>query len=192
MSESQIQIPFIAYPQVSLLFSEMERCRRLTQASSEPQCMSIEGCSGAGKSQIAKHYLAKNPEYETETRRRIPVLLCDLPSSPTPKALLEMMLYQIGDPGASKGTAPTLLHRMVGYIRHFGIEQILIDEFSNIYSEQKHMLMYDATETLKMLIKEANVSIVVLGVDEKVSKVLSQNRQLSRLFAYRGKITPFV
>jgi hypothetical protein len=188
---SKSGFPFIPYPQVNEMIKEMDRCREQSKITREPQCMTIEGCAGAGKSEIAKMYCDMHPVYETETGIKMPVFYFELPAPATPKAMLEALLRQLGDPGASKGTAPTLMSRAVGLILSCGIEHILIDEFSNLYHKEKHMIMSDASDCLKMIIKQTNVPVVVIGVDDKVSMILSENRQFSRLFAFRGKIKPF-
>ena len=183
---------FIRYPRFNQLHKEIKRCQELSRVSLEPQCMSLEGDSGAGKSTLVKDYYKMFPRKETEDGIEIPVFYAEIPSPATVKGTASSLLEQLGDPGSSKGTLWSMNSRLVGLIKSCKVELVILDEFSNLIDIETNHIMATVSDWLKMLIKQTNVPFLVVGIDGKVSRILKANNQLSRLFACREKLNPFV
>ncbi len=183
---------FIRYPRFKELHKEIQRCQELSKTSLEPQCMSLEGESGAGKSTLVKDYTGMFPRYESEKGLTIPVFYAEIPSPATVKSTASALLEQLGDPGANKGTLWSMNSRLVGLLKACKVELVILDEFSNLIDTDTNHVLTTVSDWLKMLIKQTGVPFLVVGIDGKVSRILKANNQLSRLFACREKIEPFV
>jgi hypothetical protein len=156
---------FVRYPRFKELHKEIMRCQEISKKSLEPQCMALEGKSGAGKSILTKDYASMFPRIETENGIVVPVFYAEIPSPATVKGTAASLLEQLGDPGSAKGTLWAMNSKLIGLIKSCGV--------------------------LKMLIKQTGVPFVVVGIEGKVSRILKANAQLSRLFACREKLEPF-
>src|SRR5688572_28684764 len=79
--------PLIRYPRFKQLLEEILNCHSLTIIAGEPNCMSLEGQPGVGKSTLLKDILAMFPPVETETGTEIPIFYVETPSPVTVKGL---------------------------------------------------------------------------------------------------------
>jgi hypothetical protein len=183
---------FIRYPRFKELHAEIRRCQELSKCSSEPQCMSLEGSSGAGKTTLLRDYADLFPTYEGEEGQVIPVFYAEIPSPATVKSVVASLLEQLGDPGANKGTTWAMTSRLIGLIRDCGVELVILDEFSNLIDTDTNHILNTVSDWLKMVIKKSNVPFLVVGITGKVERILNANAQLSRLFAYRETLQPFL
>lgn len=182
---------YVRYPRFKELHKEIQRCQELSKVSLEPQCMSLEGESGTGKSTLVKDYANMFPRYETESGIAIPVFYAEIPSPATVKGTASGLLEQLGDPGANKGTLWSMNSRLVGLFNSCCVELVILDEFSNLIDTETNHIMNTVSDWLKMLIKQSGVPFLVVGITGKVSRILQANNQLSRLFACREKLEPF-
>jgi hypothetical protein len=182
---------FIRYPRLKELHQEIQRCQELSKVSSEPQCMSLEGSSGAGKTTLVRDYAAMFPRYQEEGGIAIPVFYAEIPSPATVKGTASSLLEQLGDPGAHKGTLWSMNSRLVGLIKDCGVELVILDEFSNLIDTETNHILNTVSDWLKMLIKQTGVPFMVVGIEGKVEQILNANAQLSRLFAFRETLEPF-
>jgi len=181
----------IRYPRFIQLNSEIHRCKELSKISSEPQCMSLEGEPGAGKTTLIRDYAAAYPRKIMKDGIEIPVFYSDIPSPATVKATAITLLKKLGDPAAEKGTLPVMNDRLVGFIKDCKVEIVILDEFSNLIDTETDHVLNQVSNWLKMLIKDTCVPFLVVGISGKVDRILNANAQLSRLFAYREILKPF-
>ena len=93
----------IRYPRFRELHEDIEECQELSKVADEPQCMSLEGPTGAGKTTLIKDYARQFPRDETGPATRIPVFYLETPSPVTVKGLAQKLLEELGDPAAHKG-----------------------------------------------------------------------------------------
>ncbi|GAP21232.1 TniB family NTP-binding protein [Leptolinea tardivitalis] len=182
---------FIRYPQFNAIQNQITRCRELSKSSLEPQCMSLEGETGCGKSILLKDYASRYPRQETEHGTIIPVFYAEFPSPTTVKSTVAALLEQLGDPGAGKGTVWALNSRLVRLIKNRGVELVLMDEGSNIIESGTNHITYSISDWLKMFIKQTNIPVLIAGMENSVSRIINANPQLSRLFACRASLKPF-
>lgn len=97
---------FIRYPRFKELHQYIRQCQELSRMAGEPQCMSLEGVTGAGKSTLVQDYARAFPRALTTGGMQIPVLCMETPSPVTVKGMAAAMLAQLGDPAAYRGTLP--------------------------------------------------------------------------------------
>lgn len=184
-------LSYIRYPQFNAIQNYMDRCKELSKKSLEPQCMSLEGETGCGKSILLKDYANRFPRYEDEHGTIIPVFYAEIPSPTTVKSTVAALLEQLGDPGAGKGTEWKMNSRLVNLIRRLHVEIILLDEGSNIIESRTNHITYALSDWLKMFIKQTNKPVLMAGMKGSVSRIINANHQLSRLFACRATLEPF-
>lgn len=181
----------IRYPRLNYLHKQIQCCMELSKRTAEPQCMSIEGPTGAGKSTLARDYVKKFPRRKTPSGIEVPVFYAEIPAPATVKYVASELLRTLGDPGHARGTLWSMNSRLIGLIQAAKVELVILDEFSNLVNTETNRILNNVSEWLKMLIKQTGVPFVVLGIEGRVENVLNANEQLSRLFAYRETLTPF-
>jgi len=181
----------ILYPRLIELHKKIRRCMELSKKCAEPQCMSLEGPTGAGKSTLVRDYVNLFPRRLTPNGVEIPVFYTELPSPATVKYVASELLRELGDPFHARGTLWSMNSRLIGLIQDSKVELVILDEFSNLIHSEKNYILNSVSDWLKMLIKKTGVPFVVVGIEGKVENVLNANQQLSRLFAYRETLSPF-
>jgi len=188
----QAHTALIRYPRFKELHQEIRRCQSLSKIAGEPQCMSLEGITGAGKSTLVKDYAAAFPRRNTQDGTTIPVFYAEIPSPATVKGTAAALLEQLGDPLAGRGTLWSMNSRLINLIRACEVELVILDEFSNLIDTETNHILATVSDWLKMLIKQTDVPFLVIGLDGKVDRILQANPQLSRLFAFRETLYPFI
>lgn len=188
----QAHTALIRYPRFRELHQEIRRCQSLSKIAGEPQCMSLEGVTGAGKSTLVKDYVAAFPRRNTQDGTTIPVFYAEIPSPATVKGTAAALLEQLGDPLAGRGTLWSMNSRLINLIRACEVELVILDEFSNLIDTDTNHILATVSDWLKMLIKQTDVPFLVIGLDGKVDRILQANPQLSRLFAFRETLRPFI
>lgn len=78
--------------------SRIETHLLAAQSYQEPTCLAVVGESRTGKSRLLENITKQYPKQRTDEGSIIPVLSIRTPSKPTVKALVEVMLKEIGDP----------------------------------------------------------------------------------------------
>lgn len=181
----------IRYPRFRELHEDIKECQELSRTFGEPQCMSLEGPTGAGKTTLIKDYSRQFPRYETPEGMQIPVFYFQLPGVVTVKGLASKMLEALGDPAAHKGNQTSMDSRLIHFIKHCGVELVILDDFQHLIDSETDRILSKASNWLKALIKETNVPFLVIGIEGKVEMILKSNGQLSRLFAVREELKKF-
>lgn len=181
----------IRYPRFVQLHDTIRRCQRLSKKSNEPQCISLEGRPGAGKTTLVKAYASAFPRVETEEGTDIPVFYMLTPSPVTVKGMAETMLERLGDPAAHRGSQPSLNSRLSKLIVDCKVELVILDDFHHLIDTKTNRILRTVSDWLKVLIKETQVPFLVVGIEDQVQQILKENEQLSRLFAERETLAPF-
>lgn len=183
----------ISYPQFKSLHRDIKQCQQLSKIAGEPQCMSLEGVPGAGKSTLAKVYARAFPRVDTVDRTLVPVFYVQTPSPVTIKGMAVRMLEKLGDPGFKRvsSRADVLDTRLVNLIIASKVELVILDDFHHLIDKKTHRVLEAVSDWLKVLIKEAEVPFLVVGIEGQVKEILKANAQLSRLFAIRETLRPF-
>lgn len=182
----------IHYPRFKELHDEIRLCQHLSKIAGEPQCMSLEGRTGAGKSTLVKTYARHFPAIETNTGRQTPVLYLEVPSPVGIRDLAAVALKRLGDPAYERGTRAALTMRLIALILDCGVELVILDDFHHLIDKETNHILAQVSDWLKYLIKETGVPFLVVGIEGHVEVILQANPQLSRLFAAREALQPFV
>ena len=181
----------IRYPRFKELHEAIQMCQRLSQGAGEPQCMSLEGRTGAGKSTLVRTYAESFARVETQDGTRVPVLYMEVPSPVGIRDFASAALKQMGDPAYERGTRASMTMRLIGLIKACGVDLVILDDFHHLIDSETNHILAQVSEWLKYLIKETGVPVLVVGIEGKVELILQANPQLSRLFAARETLQPF-
>lgn len=188
---AEVEDTLIRYPRFKELHEDIKECQELSKVAGEPHCMALEGPTGAGKTTLIVDYAKQFPRYKTPGGVRIPVFYLEVPSPVTVKGLAEKMLEALGDPAAHKGTQTTMDLRLVTFIKECKVELVILDDFQHLIDSEKQKILAKVSNWLKVLIKEAGVPFLVVGIEGGVEIILKANLQISRLFAVREKLEKF-
>jgi hypothetical protein len=190
-SLAQANTALIRYPRFKALHQDIRECQELSRLANEPQCMSLEGMTGAGKSTLVQDYAALFPRIEQTDGTRIPIFYAETPSPVTVKGMAAALLARLGDPAASRGTLWAMNFRLIHLMIACQVELVILDDFHHLIDMDTHRILEQVSDWLKVLIKETGIPFLVVGIEGKVEPILEANAQLSRLFAVRQTLQPF-
>jgi hypothetical protein len=181
----------IRYPRFKELHQHIRQCQHMSQTAGEPQCMSLEGVTGAGKSTLVQDYARAFPRFLTDEGVQIPVFYMETPSPVTVKGMAAAMLEQLGDPAAHRGTQWSMNSRLIRLMVACRVEIAVLDDFHHLIDCETNRVLEKVSDWLKVLIKETGLPFLVVGIEGTVERILDVNPQLSRLFATREALEPF-
>jgi len=181
----------IRYPRFKELHHHIRYCQQMSKIAGEPQCMTLEGVTGAGKSTLVQDYARAFPRLLTDEGVRIPVFYMETPSPVTVKGMAAAMLESLGDPAAPRGTQWSMNSRLVKLLVACKVEIAILDDFHHLIDCETNRVLVKVSDWLKVLIKETGLPFLVVGIEDTVEKILNLNPQLSRLFAARETLEPF-
>lgn len=181
----------IEYPRFKELHREILRCQQISKLLDEPQCMSLEGVTGAGKTTLVRTYADSFERVMTDDGVRIPIFYVEVPSPVTIRDLAQEALRCLGDPASDKGTRATLTVRLAGLIKDCDVELVILDDFQHLIDSKTNDILAQVSDWLKLLIKKTGVPFLVVGIEDRVEIILQANSQLSRLFAAGEKLDSF-
>ncbi len=188
---AQANTALIRYPRFKALHSDIRECQEMSRLANEPQCMALEGVTGAGKSTLVQDYAALFPRIEQTDGTRIPIFYAETPSPVTVKGMAATLLARLGDPGASHGTLWAMNFRLIRLMIDCQVELVILDDFHHLIDKETNRILEQVSDWLKVLIKETGIPFLVVGIEGKVERILETNAQLSRLFAVRQTLQPF-
>ncbi len=188
---TQANTGLIRYPRFTALHNDIRECQELSRLANEPQCMSLEGVTGAGKSALVQDYVALFPRVEAAHGTRIPIFYAGTPSPVTVKGMAATLLARLGDPGAYHGTLWALNFRLIRLMLDCQVELVILDDFHHLIDKKTNRILGQVSDWLKVLIKETGIPFLVVGIAGKVVHILETNAQLSRLFGVRQTLEPF-
>lgn len=181
----------IRHPRFKELHHHIRQCQQMSKTAGEPQCMSLEGVTGAGKSTLVQDYVRAFPRFLTDDGVQIPVFYMETPSPVTVKGMAAAMLEQLGDPAAHRGTQWSMNSRLIRLMIACKVEIAILDDFHHLIDCETNRVLAKVSDWLKVLIKETGLPFLVVGIDDTVEQILDANSQLSRLFAAREALEPF-
>jgi hypothetical protein len=187
----QANTALIRYPRFKALHTDICECQEMSKLANEPQCMSLEGVTGAGKSTLVRDYASLFPRMEESTGTRIPIFYTETPSPVTVKGMAATMLAHLGDPAAHRGALWSMNFRLIRFMIDCQVELVILDDFHHLIDKETDRILEQVSDWLKVLIKETGVPFLVVGIEGKVERILETNAQLSRLFAVRQTLEPF-
>ncbi len=182
----------VRYPRFKQLHQDIRECLEMSRISDEPQCMALEGITGAGKTTLVRDYVASFPRIEEEEGTRIPIFYVETPSPVTVKGMAATMLAHLGDPASHRGTLWSMNFRLIRLMIACQVELTVLDDYHHLIDKETNRILEQVSDWLKVLIKETGVTFLVVGISGKVERILQSNSQLSRLFAVREILEPFL
>lgn len=183
----------VRYGRFDALQAQIARCQRLSKLGDEPECMALEGATGAGKSTLATRYARDYPRRDTAEGTVVPVFSVQTPSPATVKSMASAMLKGLGDPAWNRGTTSALNARLIELMAVCGVELVILDDFHHLIDTDTDRILRQVSEWLKTLLKETRVPFFVIGMPGKVKRILDADPagQLSRLFKVRETLAAF-
>ncbi len=161
---------------------EIKRCHLIQKTAAEPQCLLLVGPTGAGKTTLITSYTAQFPPTITKTGLICPVLQATIPTPASEKNLAMALLFALGDPLAGRGTTGIMTQRLVKLLRDCQVELLILDELQHFVDRDSQKILQNASNWLKMVIKETNISCILVGLEGEAEQVVNINPQLARLF----------
>lgn len=190
--EPLFKLPYLVeHRDFNYLYKCMMACIELTELTGEPNCMSLEGMSGVGKSTLVKAVANDFQTRNGDSPRSSSVLYVITPAPATIKGLQATILEELGDPEYSKGSTADMNARVLSYLKNRRVKLMILDEIQHL-KEIRRANDDHVSDWLKVLIKKSEIPFVVVGLDGTIEGLLQNSTQLSRLFARREKLERFL
>ncbi len=180
----------VVHPRMDQILKKVDRCRRMTAISEEPECLFVKGLAGVGKTTLMKMYFRQHPRKVLPEGSIVPVFYANVPAPATIKGLAIALLHKLGDPLASKGTTDTITSRLRDRLCDTRTELIMLDEFQHFMNPDTGHINMTVGEWLKNFIGETKRAVVLIGLP-KSEGILNADEALERRFASREELSPF-
>ena len=154
---TQVSAALIRYPRFKALHTDIHECQELSRLTHEPQCMSLEGVTGAGKSTLVRDYVALFPRRNESDGTRIPIFYAETPSPVTVKGMAASMLAHLGDPAACHGALWAMNYRLIRLMLDCQVELVILDDFHHLIDKETNRVLEQVSDWLKVLIKETGI-----------------------------------
>jgi energy-coupling factor transporter ATP-binding protein EcfA2 len=181
----------VEYPRSNQILNQISLYHELNLTAKEPKCFCLVGPYGAGKTTLIQVYASRYPVIVNSSPRLQRVVRVVIPGKATVKNMYTNFLSVLGDPLASKGTIGNMEYRLRRLVVDCGVELVFFDEIQHFVDRDRHVILMDATDSLKTFIKEANIGCAFVGVDGDVQRVLAANPQFASLFCAILRLDPF-
>jgi hypothetical protein len=181
---------YIVYPRLQSIVDRISELHEFSKISGESTGFFVTGPPGVGKTTLLRHYLGLHPRSRNEDGIRVSVLTCTTPRPATSKSLAAMLLHNLGDPAASKGTTISQTIRLYKLIEKCQVEFLILDEFQHFIDMESQRILLNVSDWLKNLLEETHLPMLLMGLPHS-DEVLAANPQLERRFSSRQKLEPF-
>ncbi|HLO65329.1 MAG TPA: TniB family NTP-binding protein [Azonexus sp.] len=171
----------IPHTQFERAITRIEQCLQAMQRCVDPIGLAIVGESRTGKSRALEHFETRHPPIRTADGRKVPFLRVKVPSKPTVKGLVELLLYHLGDPNFDKGTEIAKTLRLMILLERAETVILALDEFQHFYDKTTRKVQHYVADWLKVLVDDAKLGLIVTGLPSCLS-VIEQNEQLDGRF----------
>lgn len=171
-------IPHTAFSQA---LTRIEQCFRAMQRCADPVGLAIVGESRTGKTRALEQFGRQHRPTRTKTGRKVPFLRVKVPSKPTVKGLVTLLLYALGDPASGSGTEIAKTLRLLTLLKQAKTTILALDEFQHFYDKATHTVQHHVADWLKVLVDEAQIGLIVSGLPTCMA-VIEQNEQLAGRF----------
>jgi hypothetical protein len=171
---------WIGYPRAQAAVARLESL--LAQPTVlRPPNMLIVGPSNNGKSMIAERFRRAHPPRESGNGRHqnIPVVVMQMPATPSIRQFYSALLSALGSPLTSYGTTDIREQLALRIMRLVGVRLLMIDELHNLLSgkagQQREFL-----NLLRFLGNELRVPLACLGTKEAYLAIRSDDQLENR------------
>lgn len=183
---------YVGHPHARKLLEQIDYCRTHSKMAAEPDGMLITGAQGMGKTTLWRRYASRFPRTRTDGGVIVPVLPVGIQAPATPKSLVTVLLSALGDPASERGSLAAQTLRLYRYLEKCQTELLILDEFQHFIDRDSSKILKTISDWLKMLMNEAKLPIVLIGMPVSVRVLDAQgNEQLKRRFSMRESLKPF-
>jgi hypothetical protein len=148
----------------------------------EPTCIAVVGESRTGKSRLLECITKEYPKQRTNEGLVIPVLSIKTPAKPSVKALVEILLQEIGDPlWYKRGSENEKTEQLYKLLKQTKTHTLIIDEFQHFYDKVSHKVQHYLSDWLKIFVDRSGLMLIVAGLPDCMA-VINQNQQLRGRF----------
>ena len=123
----QANTALIRYPRFKAVHNDIRECQEMSRLANEPQCMSLEGVTGAGKSTLVMDYMALFPRIEQSDSTHIPIFYAETPPPVTVKGMAATLLARLGDPATHHSTLWAMNFRLIHLMMACQVELVILD-----------------------------------------------------------------
>jgi GTPase SAR1 family protein len=189
---------YVKYDRADKLFNMIDSCRIHSKKAKDPDCLLITGASGAGKTRLCERYVKDFPRRRVEKQTEdgikrvtiVPVLFVTCPTKATEKSLAEILLRELGDSEAHKGTLTTQTLRFCSLAKECEVELIIIDEFQHLWDRDGEVIRRNVANYVKEIIIRTGKPMILVGMPSS-KEILDDNPQLNRRFK-RASLDPLM
>lgn len=170
----------------------LEKCyKRKVQGYKEHIGVSILGEAGLGKTTLVKKFRSRHISEYTDTQTYKPIVLVTVPPKPTGTSLCTAILDGLGDGLKSLRESERIKRsRVVHLLKACETKVMVLDEVQHFTNKWNSKVSFEAADSLKIIIDETNIMIVVVGLNYGNS-LLIQNEQLKRRFTHNISLSRF-
>ena len=138
--------------------------------------------SQSGKSKILNAYRRRHNTEDALERGKLPILMVTLKANQTTKGLAQNILVRLEEELGiatlwQRGNENQLLQRVQTYIRAYGIELLILDEFQHLIHSERKEVAISVAETVKSFMNDGLVPVVMSGIED-AWRPIKANRQL--------------
>jgi len=172
---------WIGYSRATQAVALLERLLAREPGRVRPRNLLVVGPTNNGKTAIAEHFLRTHPQHISDDGEHeiIPVLLVQMPPSPTVGRLYAAMLAGLGMPGTIYSRSPDRESMAMRLLRQVGCRMLLLDELHNLLaasgSRQRELL-----NLLRYLGNELRIPIACFGTREAYLAIRSDDQLENR------------
>lgn len=161
--------------------AKIEACLEGVARKKKQRGILIVGPSGAGKTSLLEYCHEKHPAVRERDGVISPIIFATLPSVPTKKNLASTILTAMNEPVSKSRTENEMTDEIIKKSKMMKVKLIIIDEFQHFINKDNGKIYHGVSDSLKILIEKAKVSLVAAGMPDSQS-VINANSQLKRRF----------
>ena len=172
---------WIGYTRAVQAVARLERMLDCEPGRVRPRCLLVVSPTNNGKTAIAEHFLRGHPQRASGDGEHevIPVLMVQMPPSPTVARLYGAILAGLGVPGSLHGRSPEREGAVMRLLRWVGCRMLVLDELHNLLAapaqRQRELL-----NLLRYLCNELRIPLACLGTREAYLAVRSDDQLENR------------
>ncbi len=172
---------WIGYTRAGQALARMEAMLAREPGRVRPRCLLVVGPTNNGKTAIAQHFLRAHPQHASADGEHevIPVLLVQVPPSPTLNRLYAAILAALGVPGPLQGRSPDREGFLLRLLRTVGCRMLVLDELHNVLAAPTHR-QRELLNLLRYLGNELCIPLACLGTREAYLAIRSDDQLENR------------
>ena len=181
---------FMLFSGVQAIVEELELSLATSKHGGTPRHLAILGPSGVGKTALLHYFLRRHPRVEEEERTFIPVLLAQMPATPTRIRILQALVAAFDPKLVVNKDEAKLTSQVQTLCDACGVRMVLFDESSHMVDRGRERTHYLVGDALKTIVDELGRPFVLVGIP-RLKRLLDVNEQLRGRFSRHRTLQPF-